>query len=165
MQKSQSDPLVTKNLSKTIMKRLKLRNNYLKNKTDANRMLYKKQKIYCVSILIKSKTNYYANLDEKKISDNKLFWKVIKPSLLDKLCVKEQINLVRKREILKTDLETAEVLNTFFGNIVKILGINQYSKCDPVMNNVKDPTLRAFPKYKDHPSILAIQNKCKDQIN
>ena len=30
-----------------------------------------------------------------------------------------QINLVEKREILKTDLETAEVLNTFFENIVK----------------------------------------------
>ena len=37
-------PFVTKDISKTIMKRLKLRSNYLKNKTDANRMLYKKQK-------------------------------------------------------------------------------------------------------------------------
>ena len=147
------------------MKKSKLRKNYLKNKTDANKMLYKKQKIYCVSILRKSKTNYYANLDEKKISDNKRFWKVIKPSLLDKLCAKEQINLVRKRKVLKTDLETEEVLNTFFGNIVQNLEINQYSKFDPVMNNVKDPTLRAFPKYKDHPSILAIQNESKDQIN
>ena len=55
------------------------------------------------------------------MSDNKLFWKVIKFSLADKLCVKEQINLVEKGEILKTDLETAEVLNTFFGNIAKIL--------------------------------------------
>ena len=55
------------------------------------------------------------------MSDNKFFWKVIKPSVSDKSCVKEQINLVEKEEILKTDLETAEVLNTFFGNIVKIL--------------------------------------------
>ena len=114
-------PFITKDLSKAIMKRSKLRNNYLKNKTNANRMLYKKQRNYCVSLLRKSKTNYYANLDEKKVSDNKLFWKVIKPSLSDKSCVKEQINLVEKGEILKTDLETAEVLNTFFGNIVKIL--------------------------------------------
>ena len=62
--------------------------------------------------LRKSRTNYYANLDEKKVFDNKLFWKVIKPSLSDKSCVKEQINLVEKRDILKRDLET-EVLNTF----------------------------------------------------
>ena len=87
-----------------------------------------------------------------------------KPSLSDKSCAKEQINLVEKLEILKTDLETAEVLNTFFGNIVKDLEINQYSNFDPVINNVKDPTLRAIVKYKDHPSILAIQNNCKNWI-
>ena len=62
------------------------------------------------------------------------------------------------------DLETAEVLNTFSGNIVKNIEINQYSNFDPVIKNVKDPTLRAILKYKDHPSILAIQNKCKNQI-
>ena len=114
--------------------------NYLKIKIDANRMLYKKQRNYCISLLRKIKTNYFANLGEKKMSD-KLFWKVIKPSLLDKSCVEEQINLVEKGEILKLDFETAEVLNTFFGNIVKSLQINQYSNFDPVINNVKDPTL------------------------
>ena len=45
-------PFVTKDLSKTIMKISKLRNNYLKNKTDANRILYKKEKTYCVSQLL-----------------------------------------------------------------------------------------------------------------
>ena len=95
------------------------------------------------------------------MSDNKLFWKVIKPS--DKSCAKEQINLVEKGEIFKTDLKTA-VLNTFFGNIVKNLEINQYSNFDPVINHVKDPTLRAILKYKDHPSILEIQNNCKNGI-
>ena len=104
---------VKNDFSKAIMKRSKLRDNYLKNKTDANSMLYKKQRNYCVSVSRKSKTNYYANLDEKKLSDSKLFWKVMKPSLSDKACVKEQINLVENGEILKTDLETAEILNTF----------------------------------------------------
>ena len=155
-------PFITKDLSKAIMKSSRLRNNYLKNKTDSKRMLYKTQRNYCVSLLRKSKTNYYANLDAKKVSDNKLFWKVIKPSLSDKSCAKEQINLVEKGEILKTDLETAEVLNTFFGNILKNLEINQCSNFNPVINHVKDPTLRAVLKYKDHPSILAIQNKCKN---
>ena len=86
------------------------------------------------------------------MSDNKLFEKVTKSSLSDK----EQINLVEKGEILKTDIETAEVLNTFFVNIVKSIEINQYSNFDPVINHVKDPTLRAILKFKDHPTILAI---------
>ena len=101
-------PFVTKDLSKAIMKRSKRRNNYLKNKTDANRMLCKKQRNYCVSLLRKRKTNDYANLDEKKVSDYKLFWKVIKPSLSDKSCAKEQINLVEKGEILKTDFKNGD---------------------------------------------------------
>ena len=85
-----------------------IQNKKQKKKTDANRTLYKKQS--CVYLLRKSKTNYYANLDEKKKSDNKIFWKVIKPSLSDKSCVKEEI----KEKMLETDLETADVLNSFF---------------------------------------------------
>ena len=64
----------------------------------------------------------------------------------------------------ETDLETPEVLNTFFGNIVKNLEINQYSNFDSVINHVKDPSLRAILKYKNHPRILAIQNNCKNGI-
>ena len=73
-----------------------------------------------------------------KVSDNKLYWKVIKPSLSNKSCVKDQINLVEKGEILKTDLETAKVLNTFFGNMGKIIEINQYSNFDALIINVED---------------------------
>ena len=43
--------------------------------------------------------SYYANLDEKKVSDNKPLGKVIKHSLWDKSCVKEQRNLAEKGEI------------------------------------------------------------------
>ena len=91
------------------------------------------------------------------MSDKKLFWKILKPSLSHESFAKEQINLVEKGEILKADLEIAETLNTFFENIVKNLAI-EYSNFDHVMNNVKDSTLRAILKYKDHPSILASQS-------
>ena len=91
------------------------------------------------------------------MSDKKLFWKILKPSLSHESFAKEQINLVEKAEILKADLEIAETLNTFFENIVKNLAI-EYSNFDHVMNNVKDSTLRAILKYKDHPSILASQS-------
>ena len=46
--------------------------------------------------------------------------------------------MVEKGQILKMDLETAEVLNTFFGNIGKNLEINQYPNFDPVINNVNN---------------------------
>ena len=91
------------------------------------------------------------------MSDKKLFWKIRKPLLSHESFAKEQINLVEKGEILKADLEIAETLNTFFENIVKNLAI-EYSNFDHVINNVKDSTLRAILKYKDHPSILASQS-------
>ena len=63
---------VTKDSPKAFMKISKLRNSYLQKKTGANRILYKKQRNYCVSSLSKSETRYYANLDEKKVSNQKI---------------------------------------------------------------------------------------------
>ena len=54
-------PFTTKNLSKEIMTRSKLRNKYLKHKTEENRLLYTQQRNKCVSLLRKTEINYYGN--------------------------------------------------------------------------------------------------------
>ena len=81
-----------------------------------------------------------------------------KALLSKKFNVKERISLVENGEIVRN--EKTEVFNNFFGNIVKNLNIPQYSDFDPVIENVKDPTLKAILKYKKHSSILAIRTKC-----
>ena len=43
---------------------------------------------------------------------------------------------------------------------MKNLNISKYSDFDPIIENFKDPTLKAILKYKKHPSILAIRTKC-----
>ena len=49
-------PCLTKDLLKVIMAKSRLRNNFLKIKTDEeNRTLYVKQQNYCISLLSKSK--------------------------------------------------------------------------------------------------------------
>ena len=63
----------TKQLSKEIMTRSRLRNKYLRNRNEDNRALYVKQRNYRVSLLRKSKKKYYENLDERNLMDNKLF--------------------------------------------------------------------------------------------
>ena len=40
--------------------------------------------IFFLSLLRKEKRDYFENLDTKNISDNKTFWKTIKPLLFDK---------------------------------------------------------------------------------
>ena len=99
---------------------------------------------------------YFANLNEKKISDNKTFWKTIKPFLSDKITSTQKIKLIEKEEIIMGDDNTAEVLNTFFSNIVSNLKIEGYSNCDPLANNIRDPVLKCIVKFRNHPSILAI---------
>ena len=66
-----------------------------------------------VSLLRKTKKRY-KNLNEKFVVDNKLFWKTVKPLLSDNVAGKDEIHLIENNELVKTDLETAEVLNNFF---------------------------------------------------
>ena len=48
---------MTKNLSKEITTRSRLRNKNLKHKTEENRLLYTHQRNKCVSLLRKTKIN------------------------------------------------------------------------------------------------------------
>ena len=52
-------PFMTKDRTKNIVKRLRLRNKYLKNNNEENRKLYVRQRNYCVSLLRKTKKAYY----------------------------------------------------------------------------------------------------------
>ena len=72
---------MTKDLSKEMMTRSRLRNKYLKDKTEENRLLYTQQRNKCVSLLKKTKINYYGNLNVKDITNNKKIWKTVKPFL------------------------------------------------------------------------------------
>ena len=152
---------MNKKLSKVIMHRTRLRNNFLRNRSDENKRKYSKQRNYCVSLLRKTKKSYYNNLNEKKITDNKTFWKTVKPFLSDKTPSDEKITLTEKDKIIKTDSKTANVLNTFFSTIISNLNIPEYQVPDPISNDVSDPALKSILKYKDHPSIKAIEKIAK----
>ena len=83
-----------KDLSENIMKRSRIMNKYLNNNNEENRNLYVQKRNSCVSLLRKTKKVYYENLDESKVSDNKLFWKTVKPSLSEKFNARERISLI-----------------------------------------------------------------------
>ena len=107
-------------------KRTKLRNKFLKERTNKSKKRYISQRNFCVSLLKKTKKDYYNSLNEKDVSDNKTFWKTVKPFLSDKIVSKEQILLVENDEIISEDSKIAESLNSFFSNIVKNLKIAGY---------------------------------------
>ena len=55
------------------MKRNRLRNLYLKKKTDTSRIAQIKQRNYCLSYLRKTKKDHYANLNEKDVAFHSVF--------------------------------------------------------------------------------------------
>ena len=154
-------PFFNKELSKAITARTKLRNIFLQNSSDENRIRYTKQINFCVSLLRKTKKRYYENLNEKSVVENKLYWKTVKPLLSGKVAGNDKIHLIENNELVKTDLEIAEILNNFFSNIVQNLDISRYSNDEPLVSNINDAILKAILKYRNLPSIIAIQNKCK----
>ena len=108
--------------------------------------------------LEKLKSNTMGDLNEKNVLDNKKFWKTF---LSDKCHLNEKIIIVENDEIISNDNEVAEVLNTFFSNIVSNLSIPEYPVNDPFIDNINDPILKAIFKYKSHPSIKAIKKVSK----
>ena len=106
-------PYVTKTLRKAIIRRSQLENKYRKQRTRENKTLYKKQKNFCSRLYKKERAKYYTNLDIKKITDNKTFWKTIKPFLSNKSTKRGKI-LLSENETILTDEETiSETFNDF----------------------------------------------------
>ena len=66
---------MTKSLRKEIMLRSRLRNKFLKTKTEESKQLYNKQRNLCVTLLRKAKRNYFAELDNRILKDIKNFGK------------------------------------------------------------------------------------------
>ena len=104
-------PFVTKTLSKEIMQRSRLRNKFPNTKSDIDRKAYNKQRNYVVSFLRKEKKDFYGNLDISKVTDNRVFWKIVKPKISDKVKIRSKITLVEDDKILSQDAEIAKTFN------------------------------------------------------
>ena len=156
-------PFMSKGLRKAIMLRSKLRNNLNKSKTQQANLAYKKQRNLCTSFLRKTKREYFANLNPSLISDNKKFWKTIKPLFSEKVTTSESITLIENEDICRDDGNVAQIFNTFFSNVVNNLNIDRN---DGIMNaniDEPDPVLKAIKKYHKHPSILKLNEKLREQ--
>ena len=96
-------PFMNKLLSRAHMKRTWLKSCYLKKRSEQNRLSYVKQRNYCVSVLRKTKKDYYANLNVKDIVDNKQFWGTEKPLFSDKTKSNAKIILVEDETVTTQD--------------------------------------------------------------
>ena len=100
----------------------------------------------------KTKRKNYSSLDQKIISDNNKFWRTVKPFLSDKTSFNAKIALIEDGEIISSDSEIADVLNTFFSNIVSNINLpvnlSQYPISNLYYNKIRYPVLKAILKMK-----------------
>ena len=75
------------------MKKLKLRNKYLRERPNEAKSLYNKQRNLCVSILRKNKRDYFGNVNNNIVTDNRKFWKTTIPLFCEKSFQRECITL------------------------------------------------------------------------
>ena len=93
-------PYVSKKMRKAIMLRSQLQNKVYNYNTQEYRIAFKHQKNYCNRLYKRERTKYYANMNLNNITDNKKFWKTVKPLFGDKGVAKDKIVLVEGDKII-----------------------------------------------------------------
>ena len=123
------------------MTRSRLLNKFRQERTILSHVAYKKQRNICVKLLRKIKKDFFNNLDVKCVTDNKQFWKTVKPCLTNKTLKDERTTLIENEKVLSDERELVKIFNEYFLNIVSNLDIQRPPNItlhhDPVLNAIK----------------------------
>ena len=107
----------------------------------------------------KEKRKFLNNLNLNEITDNKTFWKTVKPFLSNKEDVHKQITLIDGEKIISKNEDVANTLSNYFENAVKSLEIIENKEILTSIIGIDNPIDIAIKKYETHPSILLIKEK------
>ena len=135
------------------MHRSRFLNKFLRERTKEYNIAYNKQRNISVSLLRKTKRDYFANLDTKIKKDNRKFWKTVNPLFSEKLQSKDSISLINEYGLITKNEDLAKTFNNFFSNIINKLGTEHVPDDESNLSNIDDPILKAISKYENHPSI------------
>ena len=145
---------MTKALRKAIMHRSKLKNIFHKTRAKEDWNNYKKQRNFCVNLLRNTKKDYFQKLNIKDLTDNKKFWKTIKPFFSNKGLNSNKLMLREKDVVVADEKALATLMNNYFVNITADLDLKRDTEklydIPAKVNNTKK-------KFQDHQSILKIK--------
>ena len=118
------------------------------------------QHIYCVSLLRKSKRNHYSNLTVKDVTDNKKFWKSIKPPYTDEAKSAASNSLKDNNRIAESQNQTGApqgstfdplVFNIFVCDLFLILGNGYFaSYASPTLSTKMQTSTKSPKKLKEN---------------
>ena len=161
-------PFMTKEYSKAIMTRSRIKNRYNKWKSRENYLEYQKAKNNCKKIGALAKRNYFTKVTENGIMSSKELWKVVKPYLNKNACISGgSIILEEKGKIISKEEDLVEIFNDHYINIVT----NTTGKVPTSLGDPSNPSLdkctveEIIEKYREHPCIEKIRNSGQTQLN
>ena len=102
---------------------------------------------------------FLRNLNLSFVNDNKKFWKVVKPLLTEKGCVRGNNNIIlsEKNKFINDDKKVSETLNSYVDNIVTTSYIRGNSYITGKAPADTEPFDKAITKFRNHPSVLLIE--------
>ena len=77
------------------------------------------------------------------VTDNKKFWKTIKPFFSDKSHSQNKIVLTEGERIISDNVEVAETMNEFFVTVTDSLGINENFSDENATDEIRDTVKKA----------------------
>ena len=82
------------------------------------------------------------------MTDNKEFWKTVKPFLSDKVTTFPKISLVEKGEMISDECKVANSFSNFFENALRSLGIkaNEHSQENYDLKNPIEIAIKIFER-------------------
>ena len=154
------EPFMTKQLSKAIMNRSKLRSGYIKWPSRENFSYYKKAKSASSNLNKFAKKTYFNKVTSKGFVSNKAFWNTVKPFLTNKgFLTNENITIKHKDNIVTDNSKLTHLFNSHYINIVE-----NTSGMSP--ENIGNPecksddcwltVVKIIKHYKNHQSIETI---------
>ena len=149
-----NNPSMNQALTKAITTRSRLKNKFNKNTSAKNWNSYKKQRNFCLKLLCQTGEKYLKkinNINVKKVSDNKTFWKSVKPFFSNTGLNSNNILLVEGNEIVNDDGKIATIMNRYFTNITKQMNlkVNKISHPEELVN--------ILDTFKSHKSVQRIK--------
>ena len=132
--RNNNQPFMTKTLRKAIMKRSKLRNKFNEERNIENWSEYKRQRNLCSNLLKQSKKRHFNSLNVNDVTENKKFWKTIKPFFTEKNKTTNNIILTENNQTVREDKAICQIFNTYFTNVTKGLKLRQVDESQSFEN-------------------------------
>ena len=110
----------------------------------------------------KEKKEFYGYLNTSILTENRTFWKTVKPFLAEKSKKVSKITLIEDNQIISQDKQIGKIFNEYFISI-PILNMPTNQEFEYSDSPKEDPLLKIIGKYQNHPSIKLIKSKNKSQ--